>query len=280
MKNILVPIDFSQRSKEAFNVALAIAGKTKGHVTMLHIIYLPVVYDTGFGGDAMSYNPVLLDQMQRDATKELEKMKSDANSPMDIKIEIEFGDIVNGIRNNIEKYKCDLVVMGCSGMTGIPSFIVGSITEKIVRHATVPVLAVREPFALNSVKNILLPSTLALDQRDFINEVKKIQEFFGAMLHVLLINTPGKFMRDDEAQEAFREFTRHYSLTNVKTHFRNYTSEEEGVLDFAHAEKMDLIVMGTHARKGLSHLFNGSITEDIVNKIVAPIWTYHLKKEG
>jgi len=277
MKNILVPVDFSQPSREAFKVALDIAKRTKGKITMLHVIYLPVIYDTSMGGDTLGYNPILLDQMQKDATKELEKMKEESTGAVDINIELEFGDVVGGIKSNIEKFGSDMVIMGSSGMLGIPSFIVGSITEKIVRHSPVPVLAVRERFTLDSVKNIVLPSTLELNQSDFIKEAKKLQEFFKATLHILLINTPGKFMRDADAEEAFREFTRHYSLSNVKTYFRNYKNEDEGVLDFAHGEKMDLIAMGTHARKGLSHLFNGSITEDIVNEITIPMWTCHLK---
>jgi nucleotide-binding universal stress UspA family protein len=277
MENILVPIDFSKQSKEAFKTAVKLAGKTNAGVIMLHVLYLPTLYDAGFAGEPLAYNVLYLDQMEKDARAELEKMKAEAGAAIRVNIEIVYGDVVTSIKNNIEKYHCELVIMGSSGMSGIPSLLVGSVTEKVVRHIPVPVLAVRESFQMNDVKDILLPSNLDLDQTDFIREVKKLQELFGATLHLLLINTPSHFRRDGEAREAFDEFIRHYSLTNCKAHFRNYRSEEEGILDFAYSEKMNLIAMATHGRKGLAHLFNGSIAEDVVNKIVSPVWTYCLK---
>ena len=41
---------------------------------------------------------------------------------------------------------------------------------------------------------------------------------------------------------------------------------------------MGTIAMGTHARKGLSHLLKGSVTEDVVNHVDCPIWTYVIKQ--
>jgi nucleotide-binding universal stress UspA family protein len=39
-----------------------------------------------------------------------------------------------------------------------------------------------------------------------------------------------------------------------------------------------MIAMGTHSRRGLAHLFMGSVTEDVVNHIDCPIWTYSIRK--
>ena len=75
-------------------------------------------------------------------------------------------------------------------------------------------------------------------------------------------------------KEALEEFAAHYKLSNYNVHFRNYRNEEEGITDFSN--EVDLIAMATHARKGLAHLFNGSITENVVNHIECPVWTYCL----
>ena len=50
-----------------------------------------------------------------------------------------------------------------------------------------------------------------------------------------------------------------------ETHIYNETNVEKGILNFQIACNADLIGMSTHGRKGLSHFFNGSISEDLVN---------------
>lgn len=167
--------------------------------------------------------------------------------------------------------------MGTSGSSGFSEVFIGSNTEKIVRFSTVPVLTIRKSFSLKSIKNILVPSTLQLDQTKFIKNLKEVQDFFGAKLHILLVNTPIHFRTNAEANEALQEFAMHYKLKNYKTHFCNYTREEDGIIDFAYSKNMDLVAMATHARKGLAHLINTSVTENVVNHIQSPIWTFSLK---
>jgi nucleotide-binding universal stress UspA family protein len=111
-----------------------------------------------------------------------------------------------------------------------------------------------------------------------MRRVKELLDFFDASLDILLVNTPLHFRPDSEAKDLLKEFVAHYKLENYKLHFKNYYTVEQGIIQFAHDEKVDLIVMPTHALKGLAHLFNGSITEDVVNHIQSPVWTYCLVK--
>lgn len=278
MKKILVPCDFSKLSNEAFQVAIELASNHKGEIMLLHAIAMPSIYTTGFSAEPLAFNPVYFTKMEEDAKTELEKMKTKATShSIKASTEVVYGELTGVIKRIIEVNKVDLVIMGTSGASGLAEIFIGSNTEKVVRLSPVPVLAVRKSVDTKSIRNILLPSTLDLNQTDFMSKVKDLQELFGATLHILLINTPVHFRRDAEAKEALEEFAKHYQLKNYKTHFRNYTHEDEGIIDFAGDQKMDLIAMATHARKGLAHLFNGSVTENVVNHVPAPIWTYCLK---
>ncbi|GCC50394.1 universal stress protein [Chryseotalea sanaruensis] len=279
MQRILVPTDFSKESKEAFKVAIQLASKTKGEIVLLNILTIPNLSSTGFAGETLPFDPAYFTEVIDDIKKELLKIK-EMNKEKSIKVNIEavYGDFVITIKNMIEKHKIDLVVMGTSGASGIAEIFIGSNTEKVVRFSPVPVLAVREAIDIKSIRNILLPSTLLFNQIHFIRKLKELQLFFNATLHILLINTPLHFMRDADAHESLEEFAIHYKLTNYKLHFRNYLHEEDGILSFANTEGMDLVAMGTHARKGLAHFFNISITENVVNHIKIPIWTYSLKE--
>ncbi|HEY0742727.1 MAG TPA: universal stress protein [Chryseosolibacter sp.] len=279
MKRILVPCDFSKQSNEAYKLALDLAAKTKGEIMLMHVIPISNLYTTGLAGEALAFDPVYFGRMEGDIKKEFEKMKKKvADKSIAINSEIVYGDLVVSVKNAIETYKIDLVIMGTSGSSGISEIFIGSNTEKVVRFSPVPVLAVRKAINLEAVRNILLPSTLDLNQTDFIKKLKELQKFFEATIHILHINTPIHFKRDAEATEAMGEFVKYYKLTNYKLHFRNYSREEDGIVDFAYDEKIDLIAMATHARKGLSHLFNTSVTENVVNRLEIPIWTYCLKK--
>jgi nucleotide-binding universal stress UspA family protein len=215
--------------------------------------------------------------MEDEINKELDKMKKQADAKsISVTSEVIQGELISSVKKMIEIKNIDLVVMGTAGASGLAEIFVGSNTEKVVRFSPVPVLAVRKAIEIKSIKNMLLPSTLSLGQNDFIKKVKELQQLFNATLHVLLVNTPRNFKRDKEAKEALEEFAKHYSLTNYKLHFKNYFHEEDGIVDFTYSEKMDLIVMATHARKGLAHLFNSSVTENVVNHVQSPILTYCL----
>ncbi|CAN5183741.1 hypothetical protein BH23BAC2_BH23BAC2_01360 [soil metagenome] len=49
-------------------------------------------------------------------------------------------------------------------------------------------------------------------------------------------------------------------------------------MNFTVEIKADMIAMDTHSRKGLAHLFSGSVTEEVVNHMDCPIWTYSIEE--
>jgi nucleotide-binding universal stress UspA family protein len=278
MKRILVPCDFSKPAKEAFKMAVDIASKSNGAITVLHIIYIPTLYDPNFIGESIAFNPIFLDGMQADAAKAFETMVRELGNGLKVNLEITVGGIIESTKRITEEKKIDLVVMGTSGASGLKETLIGSNTEKIVRFSEVPVLAVHNASDLHSIKNIVLPTTAMLDHTDFISRVKELQSFLKARLDVLLVNTPAHFMSDAEGKETLEEFVKHYKLNDCRLHFKNYRTEEEGIIDFAASSQGNLIVMATHSRRGLAHLFSGSVTEDVVNHIQTPVWTYSVRK--
>jgi hypothetical protein len=68
-------------------------------------------------------------------------------------------------------------------------------------------------------------------------------------------------------------FVKRYRFRNYTIHVFNDLNEREGIINFTETVRADLIVMGTHGRKGLINLLSGSITENVVNHVRWPIWT-------
>jgi len=169
--------------------------------------------------------------------------------------------------------------MGSHGASGLQEFFVGSNAEKVVRRSPVPVFIVKDYFK-GPITNIVFPNTLAEGQDDLIEKVKALQSFLKATLHLLWINTPLNFAADNVTMERFGEFVKQYKITNHTINIFNHNNEENGILAFSKLIKADIIAIGTHGRRGLSHIVNGSLAENVVNHSERPVWTYTLKNES
>jgi nucleotide-binding universal stress UspA family protein len=280
MKKILVPCDFSEPAQQAYKFAIDLAGVSDGEVIVVKAIDIPLMYESAFGVQPYVLEKSLLDDLRDSAISNFEMLKKKfPNKNALVTFKVEFGPITLTIKQFIEEHTIDLVVMGTHGADGWKEYVWGSNTERVVRFSPVPVIAVRVAPELDSIKNIVFPTSLNFDQIQLVSEVKALQTFFGAMLHVLYINTPSNFKRDPELQLSLKEFANFYKLSNYSLNVRNDAYEMDGIISFTQEIKADLVMMGTHARKGLLHLVAGSITEDVVNHIHCPIWTYSLKSK-
>jgi nucleotide-binding universal stress UspA family protein len=275
MKKILVPCDFSEPAIEAFQFAVGLASQSGGKVIVLQVIDLPIsTYGASIDVPIYTYSPSLLKDLEEIAKKNYKKMLAKLGKEFDnINFVTVHGPASPMIRDYIDERKIDLVVMGTHGATGAHEFFVGSNTEKIVRFSKAPVFAIRKAIPVSSIKNIVFPTSLELNQTEFIKKVKALQEFFDATLHVLFLNTPFNFIREAE----LKDYAKHYKLTNCTLNIRNERYEPDGIISFVKEMKADMLAMGTHKRKGLSHFINGSVTEDVVNHIECPVWTARIK---
>jgi nucleotide-binding universal stress UspA family protein len=73
-----------------------------------------------------------------------------ADPTLPVEHRLEVGDPVAEILRVAQESKCDLIVMGTHGRTGLAHLLMGSVAEKVVRKAACPVLVVKTPFPENS----------------------------------------------------------------------------------------------------------------------------------
>ncbi len=273
MKNILVPCDFSKPAEEAFKFAVTIAKQSKGAIHVLYVVDITFLKGNPTLDYAYAFNLSFLKEIEKEVEQKFQIMRG-RYAPLTMSVT--FKHAISSLTLEIEKYiaenKIDLVLMGTHGDTGAAY---GSHTEKIVRHSTVPVLTVHN--APDHIKNIVLP--LMPDQigHNFMEEIKKLQTFFQAKIHLLYVNTILFFKSDSDSNTELTNFARQKELTNYTINVRSDYTLEEGVTHFAKEISADMIAIGTHARKGLAHFFVGSTAEDVVNHLKIPIWTLALK---
>lgn len=278
MKKIVVPCDFSDQSVSAFRFAMQLETVSKAEIHLLHIIDLRILHDTVLM-PVLSFEEEKLKDLKQYAESRFEHLlEKFGPSDRKIKSKVDFGSPFRMILDYIDKHGIDLVVMGTKGVAGMREIFVGSNTEKIVRASTVPVIAVKGDVRPGQIKNIVFPNTVESDSHeDLVMRIKALQHNLKAHLHIVYINTPLNFKQDIRTRENLSHFTRRYMLRDCTTHIFNDMGEEAGILNFSKVVDADMIALGTHGRKGLAHLLNGSLAEDLVNHSTLPVWTYGIK---
>ncbi|HZY81003.1 MAG TPA: universal stress protein [Cyclobacteriaceae bacterium] len=276
MKKILVPCDFSYTSKQAYTFALDLAKKTDAEVYVLKVIDIPFMYEAYSTAPPAYLNPEVWKQLETENRDMFNKMKSEHGRQSEITFRIEEGPVTDTIIKFIEREEIDMVVMGTKGSTGLDEYLVGSNTEKIVRFSKVPVFAIRKMVNLSSIRNIVFPTTLKIKDTTFIERLKALQEMLDATLHVLSVNIPTNMNRVKFEESELGDFARKYGLKNCTFNVMYDANEEQGIVSFADKIHADMIALGTHGRRGLAHLFAGSVAEDLVNHVSCPIWTCRL----
>lgn len=279
MKNILVPTDFSIQARFALDFAAVLAAKSSAKIKLLHVLEMPSSSEIKISGQTGAEDPmdkVFAMQLIHSAKS---RMASLAEEIKGVKVEthIHTGSPFQIINREIANGNVDLLVMGSSGSTGIDEVTVGSNAEKVVRHAACPVITLKAPVK-HEINDIVFASDFAEDQPALVEQIKILQSFFGARLHIVKVNTPYNFHPSHTDLSQIDGFIARYGIENCTKIVYNDMSEEEGIMKYATEVGAGMIAMGTSGRTGLSHFFSGSIAEGIVNHARRPVWTYRLKK--
>ena len=283
MKKILVPTDFSKTAQTAAEVASGIARKAGAEVILLHVIEEGSSDSVRITGEvtysSMEEKLFVMKLIER-SKKQLAKMAEDAMfNGVKVRQELRMGTPFHGMRTIITEHKVDLVVMGTAGRSGLAEMLIGSNTEKVVRHANCAVLTVQKKPARPDFKNIVYATSMSKDEEIFARVVKQAQGFYDATVHLVRINTPGNFQRDAIVRQYMQDFAKKLMLKNYTINIFNDFSEEEGVIYFADSINADMIAMATHGRTGFAHVLAGSIAEDVVNHSKRPVLTFVVKKK-
>lgn len=144
IKKILVPVDFSDYSKNALRYAYTLA---KDFASKLYVIYViePVIYPADFSMGQFAL-PSLDAEVSIKASEELENLvKSELGCDIDCQTIVKTGKPFVEINDTAAELDIDLIIIASHGHTGVEHILFGSTAEKVVRKAPCPVLTIRDP---------------------------------------------------------------------------------------------------------------------------------------
>ena len=138
--NILVPIDFSDYSTSALEYAVALAARLDAKV---HVVNVIPVLALGVPEMGMAFSAAMVDKLVAENQGALERLVDPHRKTVPIaSVMIRSGDPRDMIPATAGEVGADLIVMGTHGRRGISRALLGSVTESVVRTASVPVLTV------------------------------------------------------------------------------------------------------------------------------------------
>ncbi|MDX1471581.1 MAG: universal stress protein [Flavobacteriaceae bacterium] len=272
MDKIIVPLDFSKHSDYALEAAAQIAKKNNAQILALHMLEISEQYFTASANDEDARMIFYLKLAEKRFKEFLDKpyLKDVEVTPM-----IKHHKVFKEVTEVAEDHSVDLIVMGSHGTNFDTAFFAGSNTEKVIRHAHVPVLVIKEKPNNVDFKKVVFVTDFEEESIDAYKRTRKFLKLWGSDLKLVYVNVPSYgFKNSDEMEYQASRFLRKAdgnddNLKNV--HYVSDYTVEEGVFNFANKIKADLIAIPTHGRTGFAHAFRGSITEDIANHSTIPV---------
>ena len=274
MKKILVPTDFSTQAENALKVAAQLAKKHNCELYLLHI--LEVTMHTVDPVNSYNNLPEAMFFMKL-AHKKFEELKEkDYLKGLVVHEHVEFHEIFKGVFHVCKKNQIDLVVMGSNGASGLKEMLIGSNTEKVVRTSETPMLVIKNEHKTFKTKQFVFASDFNKESKWPFEKAIAFANILGSKVHLLMVNTPNHFITSIDAQHRIQNFIKSAKMPNYSINIYNDVTIETGIMNFSQSIEADLIGMSTHGRQGISHFFNGSISEDLVNHAKRPVITFKI----
>lgn len=287
IKRLLLATDFSDWARRAEEYACSLAASWQAGLTVMTVLEFPPGMDPEY-----AINKQYLTERMHDASSRLAEFKGRAQqrgiaTTMRTATGIPSEEVIAAARAE----ETDLVVVGTRGKSGLANVLLGSTAERTIRMAPCPVLAVHMPKPEGrpgegvSLNRILVPtdfSECSLEAVEFAGMVARQAKASVELLHIL---EPGGYGIDfsiehpDERQRKRKQATeRLEGLSSgliaagilVKTSVLG-GAPADTILEVAQKISCHLIVMGTHGRRGLSHVFAGSVTEAVLRRGTVPV---------
>lgn len=272
MKKILVPIDFSQNSRHALDFALEFNELIKGEIVLVHVLDLPITQH-GYVGLATQANLEVYygEKIIKKTTDQLTGWSETVSSAGQMVSQVlKFGNPYEAISRTLLEVEADWIIMGSKGASGLKEVFIGSNAERVVRHAKCPVIVVKDETHVEEIRSIVLATDGEEAEGELIERVKLIQKLLNLKIHLVKVRT---FKHETEEQDIddLKKFADHHKLHDFTLNSFEAPYPDQGIVTFAEQIRSGLIVIGTHGRTGLEHLFGGSWAEDVVNESKIPV---------
>jgi nucleotide-binding universal stress UspA family protein len=282
-EDILFPFDGSDGAADVLHHAAEIANWANGTIRLLYVADTTEVSVTRTGGEVVDGLIEHGEEILETATATLDTLGTDYAT-----------DIVQGtpaetIVDYAERRGHDVIVMPTQGRTGLSRYLLGSVTEKVVRLSETPVLTARmqpDEKLTYPYGDILVPTDGSSAAESAAVHALNLAATLDSTVHVISVVDTGSLGPDvrsetlasagkDAATEAvatIENAAERQGIDDVHTHVE-HGSPDSGILEYIDDEEIDAVVMGTTGRRGVERVLLGSVAEKTVRSAPVPVVT-------
>lgn len=278
---LLFPTDGSEPAESVLDYALQIASE---HDATVHILN---VADTNRESLTRIQGEVI-DVLEREGEQIVDEAAQRATERgISVIPEVRQGTPSTSIVEYSQQFDIDLVVMPTHGRRGLKRFLIGSVTERIINTAEVPVITVnpgRDRPLTYPCQDLLVPIDGSRGAELALNEGIAVAKATGTTLHLLHIVETGSLgpdarsvLKEGELTERAKtimaeatESAKAESLDTVESEIE-YGSPAKEILDYIQENEIDFAILGTHGETDFSRYMMGGVSAKLVRTSPIPV---------
>jgi nucleotide-binding universal stress UspA family protein len=274
MKKIIVPVDFSDTSKNAAVYAGQIAKALSATITLLNVVE-PIA--AGSDGTPIIDEYDARKKITELALENLKPLVLDNNPEISVTtIADENNSLIESLRKVVAEEHADLIVMGITGNSLAERLSVGSNTINIVHENICPVIIV-PPFArYKEIKKVLFATDFKnVEASTPVPYIKEVLDAFRAELYVVNVDNDSSSELSDEYRLQRGKMEALLAGYQTSYHFINQDDFSEAISQFSADHQIDLILVVPRKHTFLSSLFSFSHTRQLAYHSHVPVITIH-----
>ncbi len=284
-QKILCPVDFSLGSQQALLLAVRLANESAAELVLAHVWHVPPLAYADEPPFPAQMLQALIDDEQRGLAAAAAEVSRLGARRVTTKLltGVPWAQLVDLLHDDAA---FGLVVMGTHGRTGLDRVLVGSVAEKMVRHAPCPVLTVPARGQISGFRRVLCPVDFSESSRRAVALAGQFAAGDGAGIALLhSIELPVSYsgephvegfaeVLDRRATQLLEDWARDLRTrvsVPVTTRSRIGSPGAQILAVLEDDRAFDLVVMGSHGRTGLRRALLGSVAEKVVRHARCPV---------
>ncbi len=269
MSTILIPTDFSNNARNAFEYGLSLLGEEHEY-----ILFNAYEEPKSTATSMVSLKDILVEASE-DSLKDEKAFFVERHPSLNISMVSEYGDPTFAVTNFAKKNEVDMIVMGTAGVTGLQKIFLGSVASAVIEKAVCPVVVVPRGYQFEPLENVLFTADLLNAEDETLPKaLVDIVTRNNSEVTVLTVNKPNQVI---DAEKAEKGFSLHMAMHGFPHKFDVIESDDvhRAIETYANENDMQLLVTTPRKSSWFQRLLKPSVTKELAEHLQIPMFAIH-----
>ncbi|MEP0367822.1 MAG: universal stress protein [Cyclobacteriaceae bacterium] len=272
IKNILVPVDFSECSKNALRFAIDLAKKFDAKIHMVNAVHVHTAHPDLVGGGLIQ---TVVKDYEEQVKASFEKLEQEVIELKDVPHSADrfLAYLIDAIHTEAETKNIDLIVMGTRAEHDKVEHLLGTHTSDVIESANVPVLVVPEQWSGTIEKIGFAFESVEIKNLFRLGMLNNIAARFECKVLGFSVHKPGTKITVAE-QKVFKEIVSCFDDSVASVRSIEAESPIEGILSFTKEANIDMLALIPKKKSFFQRIFQTSVSKNIVLEINIPLLSF------